>query len=34
MVNIPGYTHIGNYREDRKGGGVSFIEGLSRFSLK
>ena len=25
MVNIPGYTHIGNYRTDRKGGGVSIL---------
>ena len=25
MVNIPGYTHIGNYRSDRKGGGVSIL---------
>ena len=25
MVNIPGYTHVGNYRTDRKGGGVSIL---------
>ena len=25
MVNIPGYTHIGNYRTDHKGGGVSIL---------
>ena len=25
MVNIPGYIHIGNYRTDRKGGGVSIL---------
>ena len=25
MVNIPGFTHIGNYREDRKGGGASIL---------
>ena len=23
MVNIPSYTHIGNYRTEKKGGGVS-----------
>ena len=25
MVNIPDYTHIGNYRKDKKGGGVSIL---------
>ena len=25
MVNIPGYTHIGNYRTDCKGGGVLIL---------
>ena len=25
MVKIPGYIHIGNYRKDRKGGGVSIL---------
>ena len=25
MINIPGYTHIGNYRTDRKGGGVLIL---------
>ena len=25
MINIPGYMHIGNYRKDRKGGGVSIL---------
>ena len=31
MVNIPGYTHIGNFRTKKKGGGVSILlkEGLS-----
>ena len=25
MINIPDYMHIGNYRKDRKGGGVSIL---------
>ena len=25
MVNIPDFTHIGNYRKDKKGGGVSIL---------
>ena len=25
MINIPGYTHIGNYRKDHEGGGVSIL---------
>ena len=31
MVNIPGYTHIGNIRTEKKGGGVSILlkEGMS-----
>ena len=31
MVNIPGYTHISNYRRNRKGGGVSILvrEGIT-----
>ena len=31
MVNIPGYTHIGNFRTEKKGGGVSILlkEGIS-----
>ena len=31
MVNIPGCTHIGNFRIEKKGGGVSILlkEGIS-----
>ena len=31
MVNVGGYTHIGNYRSKKKGGGVSILlkEGIS-----
>ena len=25
MVNVPGYTHVGNYRPTKKGGGVSIL---------
>ena len=25
MINMPGYTHIGNYRKNRKGGGVLIL---------
>ena len=25
VVNIPGYSHIGNYRTERKGGGVLIL---------
>ena len=25
MVKIPGYTHMGNYRKEKKGGGVSIL---------
>ena len=25
MVNIPDFTHVGNYRKDKKGGGVSIL---------
>ena len=25
LVDIPGYTHIGNYRDAKKGGGVSIL---------
>ena len=25
MVNVPDYTHVGNYRETKKGGGVSIL---------
>ena len=31
MVRIPGYTHVGNYRKNKKGGGVSILirDGIS-----
>ena len=31
MVKIPGYTHVGNYRKNKKGGGVSILirDGIS-----
>ena len=25
MVNIPDFTHVRNYRKDKKGGGVSIL---------
>ena len=25
VVNVPGFTHVGNYRKNRKGGGVSIL---------
>ena len=25
MLNVPGYTHVGNYRPTKKGGGVSIL---------
>ena len=31
MVRIPSYTHVGNYRKNKKGGGVSILikDGIS-----
>ena len=31
MVKIPGYTHVSNYRKNKKGGGVSILikDGIS-----
>ena len=31
MVRIPGYTHVGNYRKNKKGGGLSILirDGIS-----
>ena len=31
MVRIPGYIHVGNYRKNKKGGGVSILikDGIS-----